>query len=133
MAYYNKLDVEKYIKDNNQKLENKGHKSITPVQQSLSQLETEENIVGYFWMDINEGQGVDGAKIGMGGKTFVRIDFNLYTDDRFAIDLFQSQNESITVSEVIKRRLIDQERAKKSIEENKLDLEESLVKKINKE
>lgn len=129
MAYYNKEDVKKYIEDNNNKIENRGHKSVTPIEQSLMQLNNEEDIVGFFWMDINE-EGGNGAKVKMEGKTFVRIDFNLYTDDRFAIDLYQSQVEGITVTEVIKNRMIDQERAMKSVQENKEDLENGISEKL---
>lgn len=133
MAYYNKEDVRQYINNNNEKIENRGHKSVTPILQSLTQLDNEEDIVGFFWVDINEESG-DGTKVKMDGKTFVRIDFNLYTDDRFAIDLYQSQAEGITVTQVIKNRMIEQERAKKSIQENKNDLENELSEKLkNKE
>jgi len=131
MAYYSKEDVRKYINENNQKIENRGHKSITPVEESISQLDKEEDVVGFFWMDINE-EIAPGAKVKMGGNTFIRIDFNLYTDDRFAIDLYQSQVESTTVSQIIKNRVIDQERAKKSVQENKEDLENSIIEKLTK-
>ncbi len=133
MAYYSKEDVRKYINDNNDKIENRGHKSVTPVLQSLTQLDNEEDVIGFFWVDINEESG-DGAKVKMDGKTFIRVDFNLYTDDRFAIDLYQSQIEGITVTQVIKNRMLEQERAKKSIQENKDDLENGLSEKLtNKE
>jgi hypothetical protein len=129
MAYYSKEDVRKYINDNNDKIENRGHKSVTPVLQSLTQLDNEEDVVGFFWVDINEQSG-DGAKVKIEGKTFIRVDFNLYTDDRFAIDLYQSQTEGITVTQVIKNRMIEQERAKKSIQENKENLESGLSEKL---
>lgn len=131
MAYYSKEDVRTYINENNQKIENKGHKSATPIEESFSQLDKEEDVVGFFWLDINEESGI-GAKVKMEGKTFIRIDFNLYTDDRFAIDLYQSQVEATTVSQVIKNRMIDQERAKKVIQENKEELENSIVEKMTK-
>jgi len=131
MAYYSKEDVKTYINESNQKIENKGHKSVTPIEEPFSQLDKEEDVVGFFWVDINEESGT-GAKIKMEGKTFIRIDFNLYTDDRFAADLYQSQIESITVSQVIKNRMIDQERAKKSVQNNKEDLENSIIEKMTK-
>ena len=131
MAYYSKENVKKFINENNEMLEAKGHKPITPVEQSLTQLANEEEIVGFFWVDINETK--EGTtKIKMGGNSFVRIDFDLYTDDRFALDLYQSQIESITVSQVIKNREIDQERAKKSIQENKEDVEDNIANTLNK-
>ena len=130
MAYYSKEDVRNYINENNQKIENKGHKSITPIEQSTMQLENEEDIVGFFWVNIDETAEVEGAKVKLSGKTFVRIDLNLYTDDRFAIDLYQSQIESVTVTQVIKNRAIDQERAKKSVSENKENIEDAVVEKL---
>ena len=129
MAYYSKDDVKKYINDSNAKIENRGHKSVDPIEKSMMQLNNEEDIVGFFWMDINES-AEDGAKVKLEGKAFVRIDFNLYTDDRFALDLYQSQAESKTVSQVIKDRMIDQDRAKKSVEKNKEDLEDGLSEKL---
>jgi hypothetical protein len=130
MAYYKKKDVKKYINENNDKIENKGHKSIVSIEHSFMQLENEEDVVGFFWMDINE-ESEDGAKVKMDGKTFLRIDFDLYTDDRFAIDLYQAQTEHKTVSEVIKEREIDKNRANKSIKENKEDLENELIEKLS--
>lgn len=129
MAYYSKKDVEKYINENNEAIEAKGHKPLAPVEHSIMQLENQEDIVGFFWVDIDEESG-GGAKVGMKGKAFVRIDLNLYTDDRFALDLYQSQAESITVSQVINNRIIDQERAKKSVEPNKEDLENGFSEKL---
>lgn len=130
MAYYSKDDVRNYINENNQKIENKGHKSITPIEQSTMQLENEEDIVGFFWVNIDEKAEMEGAKVKLSGKTFVRIDFNLYTDDRFAIDLYQSQIEGVTVTQVIKNRSIDQERAKKTVSENKENIEDAVVEKL---
>ena len=129
MAYYSKEDVRKYINENNEKIEGRGHKPFAPIEHSIMQLENQEDIVGFFWVDINEEDG-DGAKVKMEGKAFVRVDLNLYTDDRFALDLYQSQAESITVSQVINNRIIDQERAKKSVETNKEDLENGLSEKL---
>ena len=129
MAYYSKNDVKKYINENNEKIENRGHKSVTPVQQSLIQLDNEEEIVGFFWMDINENED-ETAKVKLDGKTFVRIDYNLYTDDRFAVDLYQAQIEELFVSEVIRNRILDQERAKKTIQENKENVENSFSEKL---
>jgi len=40
----------------------------------------------------------------MNGKAFVRIDNNLYTDDRYALDSIQAQNENKTIAEIIKER-----------------------------
>lgn len=124
MSYYTKADVQKYIEDSNNKIESRGHKPMTPIEQSLMQISNEEDVVGFFWMDIDEND--EGAKVKIDGKTFIRIDLDLYTDDRFAIDLYQSQIESITVSEVIKNRQDIKERAQINIEGNKAMLEDRI-------
>lgn len=125
MAYYNKEEVKKYLEDSNTEAHSNGLKTLTPIEKSISQLEKEEEIVGFFWIDMSEKVG-DDTKIKMQGKTFVRIDHNLYTDDRFALDLYQSQQEGKTVSEVIKNRMMEQERAKKTIEPKKDEIENKI-------
>jgi len=40
----------------------------------------------------------------MNGKAFVRIDDDIYTDDRYALDSIQAQNENKTIAEIIKER-----------------------------
>ena len=102
MAYYNRKQVVDYSQNENKKAEERKLTPLTPIEQTMSQIEKEEDVVGFFWVNITEGE-----KMTMEGKTFVRIDYDLYTDDRFAIDLYQAQNEGKTVSDVIKQRASD--------------------------
>lgn len=126
MAYYNKEEVLAYAETENEKVKKKKLKSLTPIEQTVSQLDNEEEIVGFFWVNIT-----DGEKLKMNGKTFIRIDHDLYTDDRFAVDLYQAQEESKSVSEIIKKRIVEQKTAKKEIK-NKKDIEQKIKETIKK-
>ena len=70
-------------------------------------------MVGFFWIDYKEEQ--EGEKIKMEGKSWYRISHDLYTDDRFAIDLYQAMKAGLTVTDIIKKREIDKELAKQGI------------------
>jgi len=120
MAYYNKKEVLAYAESENKKAEDRKLSPLTPIEKTIEQLDTESEIVGFFWVNITEGE-----KMNLEGKTFVRIDFNLYTDDRFAIDLLQAQNDEKTVSEIIKERAVEQEDAKSKIDD-KTDVEKEI-------
>jgi len=106
MGYYNKEQVLQYARQENKKAEDRNLKPLTPIEQTISQIDTENEVVGFFWVNVTEGE-----KMKMEGKTFIRVDFDLYTDDRFAIDLYQAQEESTTVSNIIKERIKEQEKA----------------------
>ena len=112
MSYYNKIGVLEYAKTENEKVEKRNLKPLTPIGQTINQLDTESEIVGFFWINITEGE-----KMEMEGKSFLRIDFDLYTDDKFAIDLFQAQSDGKTVSEIIKERIGEQEKAESEIKD----------------
>ena len=51
----------------------------------------------------------------MQGKVFIRIDFDLYTDDRFAVDQYQAFKNNITVSELIKKNKEEAQKDKEAI------------------
>jgi predicted CopG family antitoxin len=110
MAYYSKKEVLEYAQAENKKAEERGITPLTPIEQTISQLDNEEDIAGFFWINTTEGE-----KLQMNSRAFVRIDHDLYTDDRFALDLYQAQNEGKTVSDVIKERLENKEDAQGEI------------------
>jgi hypothetical protein len=130
MAYYNKEQIRIFAKQKNEEINSVGFIPLTPIEQTESQLDKEEEVVGFFWFDVDEN-AEPGKKIKLQGKTYVRIDLNLYTDDRFAIDLYQSQKDSKTVSEVIKQRKKEQENAI-GTDIDKAKLEEAFIKKLKK-
>lgn len=111
MAYYNKKQVLEYAQSENKKAEERKLSPLTPIEQTISQLDKEDDVVGFFWVNITEGE-----KMKLEGKTFIRVDFDIYCDDRFAIDLYQAQEEGKTVSDIIKARAEEERNAKESIE-----------------
>lgn len=114
MAYYKKEEVKKYIEENNQIIQKNNIKPLTPIEQPLSQLQNEEDIVGFFWVNFDDN-GNGNVEIQMDGKAFLRIDHDLYTDDQFALDLYQAQSERKNVEQVIRERIENTEKAKTTI------------------
>ncbi len=104
MAYYNKKDIENYIRQELESIEgNADAKILTPISQPLTQLTNEEDTVGFCYVVSLANE--DGQTLPkMQTKIFVRIDHDLYTDDRFALDQFQAAQEGKTVSQVISER-----------------------------
>lgn len=113
MAYFKKSDILDYVNDNLKEMELKGIKPLNPEAEVKKRLGDEENLIGFFWVDYSGGE--DGDKIKMKGKSWYRINHDLYTDDRFAIDLYQAMEAGLTVSDVINKREIDKEVARKKI------------------
>ncbi len=123
--YYTKEKIIEYVKSENDKAKLKNIRTLTPIEQTLSELKKETDIVGFFWIDV------DGDKAKMEGRTFIRIDHDLYTDDRFAIDMYQAQKEGKTVSDIIKQRNKENKETQLKIE-NKKELEKTIIKHITK-
>lgn len=110
MAYYDKEGLKIFINEEIKKIDNliktEGESSVKLMSQPRQFMETlddESEIVGFFWLQLNNnGQAITPI---MQGKTFVRIEGNLYTDDSYAIDSFQSSRDGIPVAAIIKKRL----------------------------
>lgn len=121
MAYYTKQEVLHYVSDNMKEIEVKGLRLLNPEAEVIKRLNDEEDMVGFFWIDYKEGE-TDGEKIKMEGTSWYKIDANIYTDDRFAIDLYQAMINEITVSDVIRKRRQEAELAKQgTINTNQLE------------
>lgn len=110
MPYYNSKDIEDYIRKELQAIDGDSNaRVLTPISQPLTQLKNEEDLVGFCYTTLEDK---DGTKMpSMTAKVFYRIDNDIYTDDRFAVDLFQATQEGKTVSEVIKQRHQEQQQA----------------------
>jgi len=127
--YYTKREILDYVSDNVKEIETKGLRLLNPEAEVIKRINDEEDMVGFFWIDFKEGE-TDGEKIKMSGKSWYKIDTDIYTDDRFAIDLYQAMINEITVSDVIRKRRHEKELAKQGIKDTgKL---EDKVKEINK-
>lgn len=104
MPYYTKIQISEFIKEVLERAKSGDVKIMSDVEETTRQLSDESDIVGLFWVEQKKVDGSENLKIIMDGKAFVKIDFDLYSDDRYAIDSYQAVKEGTTVSEVVKKR-----------------------------
>lgn len=114
MAYFNKQDIIGFISSSCEKIKNDKHSPITDPQKSLKELTEEQDLVGFFWLELSS-DGENGVGIKMEGKVFVRIDCDVYTDDRFALDSYHAAKEGVSVTDIIKKREEEKKNAKDKI------------------
>ncbi len=131
MAYYNKREILDYVAENLREIESKGINPLNPEAEVIKRLNDEEDMVGFFWLDFKK-ESSEGEKISMEGKSWYRVNHNLYTDDRFAIDLYQAMKSGINVTDVIRKREQDKELARQGIV-NIQDLEGKIEENTNKD
>ena len=112
MAYYTKEEIQKYINENNKKIIESGLLAITPIEEPISQLANEEDLVRFWFLEYDN---ISNLKIVMKGKVFIRIVYNLYTDDMFAIDTYKSSQGGISIEEAISQRKRKQKETEKNI------------------
>lgn len=122
MAYYSKEEVRVYVEENSQDITNAGIKPLTPMEQSISQIENEEDVVGFWWIELIDNERGGAVKPKMKGKTFIRIVHDLYTDDRFAADMYQAGQEGVSVSKVVLDRREESEKAQKEFSKDGIEL-----------
>lgn len=132
MAYYKKDDILNYVSEKIKELSEKNIQPLNPEAEVIKRLNDEEDLVGFFWIDYNQ-EVESGQKIKMDGKTWYRINHNIYTDDRFAIDLYQAMKSDLTVSDIIKRRELEKEQAQKDGVASIETLEKKIEENINKD
>lgn len=113
MAYYSKKDISDYIGLSCEKITNEKHTPITDPQKALKELTDEQDLVGFFWLEVSSSDvaGTSGVGINMPGKVFVRLNSETYTDDRFAVDSYHAAKEGISVTDIIKKREEEQKNA----------------------
>lgn len=120
MAYYNKKEIANFISTACEKVKNEKHTPITDPQKPLKELTDESDLVGFFWLELSSN-GENGVGIKMEGKVFVRIDYDVYTDDRFALDSYHAAKEKISVVDMIKKRDEEKKNAKDKINPDALE------------
>ncbi len=131
MAYYNTQEILSYVSESVKEIEAKGLRTLNPEAEVIKRINDEEDMVGFFWLNYVKEEN-DGEKIKMEGKSWYRINHNLYTDDRFAIDLYQAMKAGINVTDVINKREQDKELARQGIV-NIQDVENKLEENISKD
>ncbi len=112
MSYFSKQDIKDYLDLEKARLTAIGLTLLNSEDEIRMQLENEQELVTVYWLET------EGEKIQMNGKTFFRIDYNLYTDDRFAIDSFIAIKDNITISELINSRNRESKKLKQQNLEN---------------
>jgi hypothetical protein len=111
MAYYTKEEIRTYIinttSEINRNIRERGvhaAKFLVDPNGAMQNLEEEADIVGLFFLILDEDGGNQDLKLKMDGKTFLRLDTDIYCDDRFAIDQYESSKRGVTVSSIIRER-----------------------------
>lgn len=103
MAYYSKQDIVNYINSSSEKIKQENHQPTTNPEEALRKLTDEQDLVGFFWLEMSSN-GENGIGISMEGKVFVRLNAEIYTDDRFALDSYHAAKEGCSVTDIIKKR-----------------------------
>lgn len=122
MAYFKKEEVVEFINASCEKIKNDKHTPLTDPQKALNELLEEQDLVGFFWLELSSS-GDNGVGIKMEGKVFVRLDSETYTDDRFALDSYHAAKEGVSVTDIIKKR---EEEKKNASQQIKPDMVETL-------
>lgn len=114
MAYYKKQEVVEFVNSSCEKIKFEKHTPITDPQKALNELLEEQDLVGFFWLELSS-TSENGVGIKMEGKVFVRLDSDTYTDDRFALDSYHALKENLPVTEIIKKRDEEKKAAKEQL------------------
>lgn len=133
MAYYKKAEVKKYIVESNEALVEKNMKPLTDYEEAIKKIDNGEPLVGFMWTniveEIDKDTSLPSVKIKMDGRLFVKLDSDLYTDDRFAIDSYQAQLENVSVLEIISKREKETQEARRKVDPDLMKKIESYLKK----
>ena len=96
MAYYTKIEVFGFMKEVLERGKKGEIRIMVDPEEAARKLGADEDLVAMFWVQPNNVEGSSNLKMGMDGKVFVKIDFDLYSDDRYAIDCYQAGKEGLT-------------------------------------
>lgn len=121
MAYYTKIEVFGFMKEVLERGKKGEIRIMVDPEEAARKLGADEDLVAMFWVQPNNVEGSSNLKMGMDGKVFVKIDFDLYSDDRYAIDCYQAGKEGTTVPNIVKKR--NEETAKVRSETSPEELE----------
>ena len=129
--YYTKDEVEEVFLKHLKEIEENNYVLLTTYEKFKLYLESEE-IAAFFYIKPNENE-TDFSAV---SKSFYKIESNLFTDDAFAIDQFLAAKSGKLISEVLKERKEEQERAKsqitgKELESIKIIYEQSRKKRVD--
>lgn len=126
MAYYTKQQVADYIKDILQRAKNSEIRVMVNLEECARKLGDEEDLIPMFWVETQPVQDSGNIALKMDGSVFVKIEFDLYCDDRYALDCYQATKEGVPVYEVVKKRNEENAKARSISEEEKTEMAEKL-------
>lgn len=126
MAYYTKQQVADYIKEILQRAKNSEIRVMVNLEECARKLGDEEDLIPMFWVEMQPVQESGNMTLKMEGSVFVKIEFDLYCDDRYALDCYQATKEGLPVYEIVKKRNEEASRARNVSEEEKRDMAEKL-------
>ena len=126
MAYYTKQQVSDYIKEVLQRAKNSEIKVMVNLEECARKLGDEENLIPMFWVELQSVQDSENLNVKMEGTVFVKIEFDLYCDDRYALDCFQATQEGVPVYEIVKKRNEQTASMKSVSEEEKTEMANKL-------
>jgi hypothetical protein len=126
MAYYTKQQVSDYIKEVLQRAKNSEIKVMVNLEECARKLGDEENLIPMFWVEVQSVQDSGNVNVKMEGTVFVKIEFDLYCDDRYALDCFQATQEGVPVYEIVKKRNEQTASMKSVSEEEKTEMANKL-------
>jgi hypothetical protein len=131
MAYYTKQQVSDYIKEVLQRAKNSEIKVMVNLEECARKLGDEENLIPMFWVEVQSVQDSGNVNVKMEGTVFVKIEFDLYCDDRYALDCFQATQEGVPVYEIVKKRNEQTASMKSVSEEEKAEMANKLKESLN--
>jgi len=126
MAYYTKQQVADYIKDILQKAKNSEIKIMVNIEECARKLGDEEDLIPMFWVEMQSVHESNNMTLKMEGSVFVKIEFDLYCDDRYALDCYQATKEGVPVYEIVKKRNEEAMKARNVSEEERAEMAEKL-------
>lgn len=111
MSYYKKESLKEYINQQVDEIEalriSDGEKAFQLLNQPsdfFSALENNSDLIHFFWIKTNDnGESITPE---MKGKAFVKITPEIYSDDHYAIDLYKSIRDGVSIEQIIKEREI---------------------------
>lgn len=126
MAYYSKQQVADYIKEVLQRAKNSEIRVMVNLEECARKLGDEEDLIPMFWVEMQSVQDSNNMTLKMEGSVFVRIEFDLYCDDRYALDCYQATKEGVPVYEIVNKRNEEASKARNVSEEEKREMAEKL-------
>lgn len=126
MAYYTKQQVADYIKDILQRAKNSEIKVMVDLEECARMLGDEKDLIPMFWVEMQPVKENNNMTLKMEGSVFVKIEFDLYCDDRYALDCYQATKEGVPVYEIVKKRNEEAMKARKVSEEERAEMAERL-------